>query len=158
MRKSTIRLAESAECGLYNVFSYRIEEEIELYIFLIVAVLTGQLAATLREREKQAHRQAEQEGQARASELTAIFEAMTEGVIVCDRAGETRYTNPAYRSLLALEEDADPSLLLLDNRLEWLALRDLEGRSLPKEQIPVLRVLRGGRLSGAHTMDVLCRT
>jgi PAS domain S-box-containing protein len=98
------------------------------------------------------------EADARAAELSATFEAMTEGVSVCDARGEIRYTNAAYRSLLALEEDPDPSLLFLDTRLEWLATRDLEGRPLPKEQLPVLRVLRGERLSGAQTMDLLCRT
>jgi len=98
------------------------------------------------------------EADARAAELSATFEAMTEGVSVCDVRGEIRYTNAAYRSLLALEEDPDPSLLALDTRLEWLATRDLEGRPLPKEQLPVLRVLRGERLSGAHTIDLMCRT
>ncbi len=110
------------------------------------------------EAEKDALRQAKQEAQARASELEATFEAMTEGVSVCDARGEIRYTNAAYRSLLALEENTDPSALLLDHRLAWLATRDLEGRPLPKEQLPVLRVLRGERLSGTHRMDVLCRT
>ncbi len=98
------------------------------------------------------------EADARAAELSATFEAMTEGVSVCDARGEIRYTNAAYRSLLALEEDPDPSLLALDTRLEWLATRDLEGRPMPKEQLPVLRVLRGERLSGAHTIDLMCRT
>jgi PAS domain S-box-containing protein len=98
------------------------------------------------------------EADARATELSATFEAMTEGVSVCDARGEIRYTNAAYRSLLALEEDPDPSLLALDTRLEWLATRDLEGRPMPKEQLPVLRVLRGERLSGAHTIDLMCRT
>ncbi len=110
------------------------------------------------EAERDALRQATQEAEAQASELTAVFEAMTEGVYVCDARGEIHYTNPAFRSLLALEEDADPSVLLLDNRFKWLAKRDLEGRPLPKEQEPVLRVLRGERLSGTHRMDVLCRT
>jgi PAS domain S-box-containing protein len=143
---------------LYNIFLYHIEEEIELFMFLIVAILIGQLASALREREKQANRQAEQEGQARASELTAILEAMIETVIVSDARGEIRYTNLAYRSTLALEEDADPSLLQLDTRFEWLALRDTEGRLVPKEYMPVMRVLRGERLSGTHTIDLLCRT
>src|SRR6266567_2938728 len=40
------------------------------------------------EAEKDALRQAEQEAQARAAELEATFEAMTEGVIVCDARGE----------------------------------------------------------------------
>src|SRR6266700_1702760 len=110
------------------------------------------------EAEKNALRQTEQEAQARTAELEAIFEAMTEGVIVCDARGEVRYINAAYRSLLALEEDADPSLLQLDHRIEWLAFRDLEGRPLPKEQLPVLRVLQGECLSSTHRMDCMCRT
>ena len=108
--------------------------------------------------EKDALRQAEQEAQARAAKLEATFEAMTEGVIVCDARGEIRYTNPAYRSLLALEEDADHQLLQLDKRIEWLALRDLEGIPVPKEQAPMLQVLRGERFSGTHGIDLLCRT
>ena len=110
------------------------------------------------ETEKHALRQAEQEAQARASELEATFEAMTEGVAVCDARGEIRYTNAAYRSLLALEGDPDPSLLLLNQRFAWLAMRDLEGRLLPKEHLPVLWVLGGERLSGAHTLDLMCHT
>src|SRR5215467_9623402 len=98
------------------------------------------------------------EAEARAAELKAIFEAMIEAVIVSDTRGEIRYTNAAYRSTLALEEDADPSLLQLDTRYAWLALRDLEGRLLPKEHMPLLRVLQGERLSGTHTIDLLCRT
>jgi len=135
---------------LYNLFSYRIEEEIELFIFLSVAILVGHLAATLRQRE--------QDAKSRARELTTIFEAMIETVIVTDARGEIRYTNPAYRSTLALEENADPALLQLDTRFQWLALRDLEGRLLTKEHMPVMRVLGGERLSGTHTIDLLCRT
>src|SRR6266567_585184 len=111
-----------------------------------------------RRRVEELNRQTEQEAQARTAELEAIFEAMTEGVIVCDARGEVRYINAAYRSLLALEEDADPSLLQLDHRIEWLAFRDLEGRPLPKEQLPVLRVLQGECLSSTHRMDCMCRT
>ena len=110
------------------------------------------------EAEKEASLQAQWEAEARAAELAAIFEAMTEGVIICDARGDFRYTNAAYRSLLALEEDADPTLLQFDNRLEWMALRDMEGMPLPREQLASQRVLRGERFSGTHAMDFLCRT
>src|SRR5260370_42059451 len=83
---------------------------------------------------------------------------MSETVIVSDARGEIRDTNPAYRATLALEEDADPSLLLLDTRFEWLALRDTEGRLLPKEHMPVMRGLHGERLSGTHTIELQGRT
>jgi len=98
------------------------------------------------------------QAEARASELEAIFEAMTEGVVVFDARGEVRYTNAAYRSLMALEADFDPSLLQLDQRFEWLAVRDLAGRTLPREQLASQQVLRGDRLSGTHAMDFICRT
>jgi PAS domain S-box-containing protein len=110
------------------------------------------------EAEKDALRQAEQDALARAAELSATFEAMTEGVVVCDARGEVLYTNAAYRSLMELEEDADPSVLLLDHRFAWMAPRDLEGKPLPKEQLAALRVLRGERFSGTHALDLLCRT
>jgi len=110
------------------------------------------------EAEKDALRQAEREAQTRASELSATFEAMTEGVIVCDARGEIRYTNAAYRSLLALEKDPDLSPLQFDAGLEWLALCDMEGRPLPKEHHPLQRVVWGERLSGMHRIDALCRT
>ena len=58
------------------------------------------------EAEKDALRQAQREAEAHAAELEAIFEAMIETVIVSDARGEIRYTNPAYRSTLALEDDA----------------------------------------------------
>jgi len=112
--------------------------------------------AAIRDMSDQAAARAAAEAQ--AAELSTTFEAMIEGVIVCDARGEIRYTNPAYRALLELEEDADPALLQFDQRVEWLALRDLEGRPVPKEQLVTMRVLRGERLPGTHPLHFLCRT
>jgi PAS domain S-box-containing protein len=110
------------------------------------------------EAEKAALRQAKQEAELRATEFEAIFDAMTEGVIVYNARGVIRYTNAAYRSLLELEEDADPSVLRPDSRFTWLALRDLQGNPLPKEQYPIFRVLRGERLSNTNGIDFMCST
>jgi len=129
------------------------------HLLLTIRDISGRIQAEEERARILAREQAARaEAEARAAELSATLEAMTEGISVCDARGEIRYTNAAYRSLLALEEDADPSLLQLDHRFAWLATRDLEGRPLPKEHMPVLRVLRGERLSGAHTLDLLCRT
>jgi PAS domain S-box-containing protein len=147
---ASLSLAYFVVPPLYTLAVLLDEEWIALFIFLIVALLTGHLAVTLRERE--------QDAQARASELEAILEAIADGVTMCDSRGEIRYSNPAYRSLLELEEDVDPSLLQLDTRFEWLAPRDLEGRPLAKEQFAALRVLGGERLSGPRAMDFICRT
>jgi PAS domain S-box-containing protein len=143
----------SAQGDIEGILIHSVEVTEQVLARRRVEELNRQLEA-----EKDALRQAEQEAQVRAAEIEAIFESMTEGVIVCDARGEIRYTNPAYRSLMALEEDADPSVLQLDNRFEWLALRDTEGRPLPKEQLATLRVLQGERYSGTHAVDQLCRT
>ena len=117
-----------------------------------IQLATGHLLGIVRERSVRI------QAETRANELDAIFEAMTDVVVVCNHVGEIRYTNAAYRSLFALEADVNPSFLPLDKRIEWLAPKDLEGRPMAREQFPLLRVLRGERLSGTHTIDHLCRT
>ncbi len=88
------------------------------------------------------------EVEARAAELTATFEAITDGVAIYDAKGVICYTNPAYRRFFAREEEADPSRLHLDNHFEWLGMRDMEGRPLSREQFAALW--------GARARDFLC--
>jgi K+-sensing histidine kinase KdpD len=102
--------------GIGGILIHSVEVTEQVLARLRIEGLNRQLKA-----EKDALRQAKQEAEARATELSAIFEAMIEAVIVCDARGEIRYSNAAYRSTLALEEDADPVLLQLDTRYEWLA-------------------------------------
>src|SRR6266700_4035029 len=75
----------------------------------------------------------------------------TEFPVRVDRRGdgvlEEAYYNFVYQPLRTAQGD-----------IEWLAFRDLEGRPLPKEQLPVLRVLQGECLSSTHRMDCMCRT
>jgi PAS domain S-box-containing protein len=131
------------------------------HLLAIVRDISDQMRAEEARRQRLAYEQAvraEAEAQAHAAELSAIFEAITDGVLVCDARAEIRYINAAFRSMLGLEEDADPSVLQFDQRLEWLALRDSEGRPLPREQFATVRLLRGERLAGTQTTDFLCRT
>jgi PAS domain S-box-containing protein len=145
--------SRSLQGDIDGIWVYSIEVTEQVQARHRVEELNRQLEA-----EKQASLQAQQEAEARAAELAATFEAMTDGVVICDARGEFRYTNAAYRSLLALEDDTDLSVLQFDNRLEWLALRDMEGRPLPREQLASQRVLRGERFSGTHAMDFMCCT
>ncbi len=110
------------------------------------------------EAEKDALHQAEQEAQAKAGELTATFEAMTDGVVVSDSEGRAKHTNAAFRAFFSLPADPDPELLLSHKRNEGAIPRDLEGRPLPRDQWAISRVLRGERLSDTNTMDLMCHT
>jgi PAS domain S-box-containing protein len=145
--------SRSLQGDIDGIWVYSVEITEQVQARRRVEELNRQLQA-----EKDALRQAKQETEMRASALEAIFEAMTDGVLVFDARGEIRYINTAYRTLLALEEDADPSLLQLDKRFEWLALRDMEGRPLHREQLASLRLLRGERLSNTNEIDFICRT
>jgi PAS domain S-box-containing protein len=110
------------------------------------------------EAEKEALRQAEREAAQRASHLTAIFDAITDGVVVCDTDGKILQANSAFRSLLRLDEDDNVALTLVQQRREGMLPRDLEGNLLPKDRWPLVRALRGECLSGTDTMDLLDRT
>src|SRR5215472_5434173 len=154
----TTPLTRSMGTGLQLLGQRKDGSEFPVDISLRPVVLEDEILAigAIRDMSEQAAARAEAE--ARAAALSAIFEAMTEGVIVCDARGEIRYTNAAYCSLLSLDEYADPSLLKLDTRFEWLALRDMEGRPIPKEQMESQRVLRGERSPNGNIMDFQCRT
>ncbi len=71
-----------------------------------------QAARAEAEKEREALRQARQEAETRASELAAIFEAMTDGVVVSNSEGQARHTNAAFRAFFNLQADTDPESLL----------------------------------------------
>jgi PAS domain S-box-containing protein len=97
------------------------------------------------------------EAEKQARQYRAIFEAMTDGVGVCDQLGRINHTNAAFRTLFSLATDADPVLLYPHERGVWSIPRDLTGKLLPQEQWPLFRVLRGEDLSSPHTMKIICR-
>jgi PAS domain S-box-containing protein len=97
------------------------------------------------------------EAESQANQLAVIFEAMTDGVGVCDQQGRIKHTNSAFRTLFSLAADSDPTLLYPDERAMWSIPRDLEGKLLPREQWPLFRVLRGENLSSPQTMKLICR-
>ncbi len=83
---------------------------------------------------------------------------MTDGVVVSNSEGQARHTNAAFRTFFNLQADTDPESLLAHKRNAGGIPRDLEGRPLPKDQWAIFRVLRGERLSGTNTMDLMCHT
>jgi len=89
---------------------------------------------------------------AQAAEQDAMFEAMADGVFICDREGKVVRMNAAYRAIMtfgAEHERAYPSYSLQERMLR-IDMRDEHGQPLPHEQWPVARILRGEVLSGAQ--------
>ena len=104
-----------------------------------------------------ARRQAEHKAAARAQEVEAIFEAMTDGVAVYDVHGSLLHANTALRTLLAFDCDPAFSARPFPERFPVLAMRDSTGRPLAPDESVQARVLRGEVLTGANAVDVLVR-
>jgi len=103
-------------------------------------------------------KQLEQEVSAQASELEALFEAITDGIFVYDAAGQLRRMNAAARTLLSRYIPPDDFSISARARAERYGPRSPDGRPLAPEQVPVARMLRGEEFTGARTMDVVIRT
>jgi signal transduction histidine kinase/PAS domain-containing protein len=93
-----------------------------------------------------------------ASRLEAIFEAMTDGVVIYDAAGSVLQMNSAYRKFIALNTRPEHALLSPDERGDMLNLRDEQGHLLPSEKRPVTRMLKGEVMTGSNAMDIIIRT
>ncbi|HLJ35060.1 MAG TPA: PAS domain-containing sensor histidine kinase [Ktedonobacteraceae bacterium] len=93
-----------------------------------------------------------------ASRLEAIFEAMTDGVVIYDSAGNVLQMNTAYRRFIALNIHPKHALLSPDERGDMLNLRDEQGQPLPSEKRPVSRMLKGEVMTGSNAMDIIIRT
>lgn len=91
----------------------------------------------------------------RAAELSAILDALTEGITVYDANGAIRLQNAAARRLFAQVGLGAAQLdsTVFADRAPAYDVRDEQGAPLPQEQWPVTRVLRGETLSGADTVE-----
>jgi len=102
-------------------------------------------------------REAERQARGHARQLEAIFEAMTDGVLVYDSNGAIVQINTAACRLFALDLDPEYVARSLEERLPLVALRNKDGQVLPKEQWPPLRLLKGEVLTGQNAKEVLAR-
>jgi signal transduction histidine kinase/GAF domain-containing protein len=98
------------------------------------------------------------ESAARAGELEAVFEAITDGVFVFDHEGRVVRYNGAARDLLNIKEPtifyAQPASV----RGDGAEILDANGEPLPFARQPLSRILRGEVLTGASAVDMKVRT
>ncbi len=102
--------------------------------------------------------QAEQDAAAQASDLEAIFNAMTDGVYVNDATGRLVRVNEAGRTLAALEMPRDGSIPVAADLIAAAAARDSRGHSLAPAQWPLTRVLQGEMLMHENSVDMVVHT
>jgi two-component system phosphate regulon sensor histidine kinase PhoR len=73
--------------------------------------------------------------------LNAVINSIAEGVVLCNREGRLVLANQSAMELLSVERiPLDQSLSEMP---DFYAMRDLEGDSLPVEQLPLARALSG---------------
>ena len=89
--------------------------------FFAIALLAGELASRLA-REELAARGSMELARQQAQLNRLVIEEMADGVLVVDRDGRVRASNPAARSLLAAREPAAAAPIELHGRAEWSAL------------------------------------
>jgi signal transduction histidine kinase/PAS domain-containing protein len=127
-----------------------LDDVVEVGLFIVVGVVIAAGAS----RTERARRTA----QDLADQLDAVIDAMADGVYLCNRAGRIQKTNGALRRLMALDGHAAHSSRPLHDQAALFMPRDREGRLLPHEEWPVVRVLKGETLTGAHAVDMRIRT
>ncbi len=108
-----------------------------------------------------AHVAAEQariDAEARARELEAVFEAVSDRLIVYDSKGGIVRLNRSAREALPIEGAADYSGEPFETRVaREYAPRMLDGQPLPVEAWPVQRLLRGEVLKDGQAQQLLIR-
>jgi PAS domain S-box-containing protein len=94
----------------------------------------------------------------RSKELEAIFEALTDGLIVYDRQGQILRSNSTARQMLGMESySAEFASRSLAERVAVYQPRDEYGHPLTLKALPVNRLLAGERLAGSEAVNIrLC--
>ncbi len=96
--------------------------------------------------------------QARANELEAILEAMTDGVMVYGPGGRVIRANAAVTRLFGYDLIPNFTDLPLTERMTKVRVRDATGQVIPVERLPQMRALAGETLRGADAVDLLIST
>ncbi len=96
--------------------------------------------------------------EARATQLQAVFDAMADAVFIYDAQGQITEMNAAARELFGLPSSPEYAALPLDRRVSAVQARDEQGNTLPPDEWPQRRILRGEVLKGPTSVDVRIHT
>jgi PAS domain S-box-containing protein len=103
-------------------------------------------------------RAAREAAEARAHQLEALFEAMTDGVVLYDRDGRVLRINAATRELYGVDADSAALGQPIWERMPIFLPSDEYGEPMPREEWPQTRLLRGEELRGDSAVDMRVRS
>ncbi|MFI5274428.1 MAG: PAS domain-containing protein, partial [Ktedonobacterales bacterium] len=107
-------------------------------------------------RDITARKQLEREVIAQAGQISATFDALSDGLIQFDRDGRLVRMNAAAHRLLALDAPL-ANYTLPRNGVSRYDVRDDSGATLDRQQWPITRILLGETLAGPSAVDVVIR-
>jgi PAS domain S-box-containing protein len=113
---------------------------------------------TEHKRLEEALRQSQQDTEARARELEAIFEALTDGLLVYDAQGGILRCNTAARGIFGFEAHPEFASLPWQERASRYGSRDAEGQLVPSEDLVLSRLLRGEVFTSKEANDQRLQT
>jgi PAS domain S-box-containing protein len=121
----------------------------------VAAHLEIEKLVTQVEAEKDALRHTQQLAMEQASEIEAIFEAMTDGVYVYDSQGQLVRMNTAAKAFSPLFRQTEYLARPFPKRISSFPARDQYREPLENSDLPLTRLLRGEILTGLHMADTL---
>ncbi|HET8840351.1 MAG TPA: PAS domain S-box protein [Ktedonobacteraceae bacterium] len=117
------------------------------YFFFLVEDITEQIQAENERKDLLARMQeAHAEASAHALQLEAVFESITDGILVSNGEGQIVQSNPAVVHLLHLHSIPNFLHMSLKERFQHIQMFDEKGRKLKHIEWPLVRLLRGEKL------------
>jgi PAS domain S-box-containing protein len=128
------------------------------YFFFTAEDITEQVQAEDERAELIARSQeAHMEAMRRTLQLEAVFEAINDGILVCDPEGKIIQLNAAVRKLLHLDKHPEFLQRPFIERFASLEASDENGQLIPADQWPLTRILRGETLNTGRSDDIRLR-
>ncbi|MGQ9549643.1 MAG: GAF domain-containing protein [Roseiflexus sp.] len=126
-------LAGGTVVGVIGIYGEpNLPERIDVQTVMMMSNLIGFAIANVR---------LYQESNIERRKLAAVINSIVEGVVLCDRFGRLVLANRTAMELLS--SDSFPYQQPISSMADFYAIRDLEGRVLPVEHLPLARALAG---------------
>ena len=145
MEKRYIRKDGTMIWANLKVSLMRDECGIPTYFIVVVEDITE------RKQKEEEYRQLLAREQAARAYAETIIETIADGVFVYDAQGRIMRNNSAAQELFPVDYRTRPA----SERAQIMMMRDMQGRVLSHEQLPITRLLHGEVFKGANAEEVL---